>query len=225
MLRKTVRLILALLLLPVSVSAGAAVFSFSGNFGRDDDVQLFRFTLEGPSLNIVTLLTLSYGGGVDSAGAVVPPGGFDPVVALFDAAGALIAEDDDGSTVADAVTGESLDAFLQIGIPAGVYFAALTQSPNFAFGPTLADGFELAGTGDFTGGFMDVFGNQRDSRWALDILDVASASVFPTAVPEPGTVWLLCFALLAAALRITPRRSCAWLRCASTARAPASRAR
>jgi hypothetical protein len=149
----------------------------------------------------------------------------DPVVTLFDAAGTLIAEDDDGSAVADAVTGESLDAFLQIGIPAGVYFAALTQSPNFAIGPTLADGFELAGTGDFTGGFMDVFGNQRDSRWAMDIRNVAFAGVFPTAVPEPGTVWLLGFVLLLVALRITPQRSCAWLRCASIARAPASRAR
>ena len=214
MLRHVCRAILALALLPISLSTGAANFSFTGNFGRDDEVQLFRFAVEGPSLNVVTLLTLSYAGGVNSAGAVVPAGGFDPVISLFDGAGILIAEDDDGSNVVDPVTGLSLDAFLQIGIPAGDYFAALTQSPNFAFGPSLVDGFELAGTGDFAGGFVDVFGNPRDSHWALDILSVASAATFPTVVPEPGILWLLGASLLGLALcrHRTTAKGQGWLR-------------
>ena len=200
MLRTACRTILALVLLPICVAAGAANFSFTGNFDRDDDVQLFRFAVDGPGLNLVTLLTLSYAGGVNSAGVVVPAGGFDPVIALFDGAGTLIAENDDGANAVDPATGLSLDAFLEIGIPAGGYFVALTQSPNFALGPSLADGFELAGIGDFAGGFVDAFGNPRDGGWALDILDVASAAAVGAAVPVPGTLWLFGVSLLGLAL-------------------------
>jgi hypothetical protein len=199
MWRTACRTILALILFLVCLGAGAANFSFTGNFDRDDDVQLFRFAVEGSSLNLVTLLTLSYAGGLNSTGVVVPPSGFDPVIALFDGAGALIAESDDGSNAVDPATGLSLDAFLEIGIPAGGYFIALTQSPNFALGPSLADGFELAGISDFAGGFVDAFGNQRDGDWALDILNVASAAAV-AAVPVPGTLWLLAVSLPGLAL-------------------------
>ena len=201
MLRIAFRTLLAFALLPICLGAGAANFSFTGNFARDDDVQLFRFAVEGSSLNLVTLATRSYAGGANSAGVVLPPGGFDPVIALFDGAGTLIAEDDDGSDVPDPVTGLSLDAFLQIGIPAGGYFVALTQSPNFALGPSLAEGFELAGIGDFAGGFVDAFGNPRDGDWALDILSVASAATIAAEIPAPGTLWLLGVALLGLALQ------------------------
>jgi hypothetical protein len=207
MFRYAPRTFLPLLLLMLCTGTGAATFSFSGNFESDDDVQLFRFAVDGPALNTVTLVTLSYAGGVSGAGNVVAAGGFDPVLALFDATGTLIAEDDDGRDIADSVTGESLDAFLQIGIPAGTYFAALTQTPNFALGPLLSAGFELVGTGDFAGGFVDVFGNQRDGHWAVDIVDAASATLFPVAVPEPATAWLIAAALLMLGARPAARES------------------
>lgn len=188
-LNKLIGVLLALF----GAAAGAADFSFTGNFARDDDVRLFRFTVGAPSLSTVTLLTLSYAGGINAAGATILPGGFDPVISLFDSAGALIGEGDDGGAAIDPATGLALDAFLQIDLAAGDYVAALTQSPNFAFGPSLIDGFELAGTGDFAGGFIDPFGNQRDSHWALDILSVARASA--AGVPEPGSALLLAIGL------------------------------
>ena len=194
MSRNAFRAVLASALFSMSLGGGAANLSFTGDFASDDDAQFFSFAVEGPALNVVTLTTLSYAGGVSAAGAVISPGGFDPVVSLFDGAGTLIAENDDGSDVIDPATGLSLDAFLQINIPAGAYVAALTQSPNFALGPGIADGFELAGTGNFAGGFFDVFGNPRDGHWALDILGVAAA------VPSPGTLWLLSVSLLGLAL-------------------------
>lgn len=185
------KMITGVVLALLGASAGAANFSFTGSFTRDDDVQLFRFAVAAPSLSTVTLLTLSYAGGTNAAGSPVPAGGFDPVISLFDAAGALIGEADDGGATSDPVTGLALDAVLQIDLTAGDYVAALTQSPNFA-GPSLADGFEFAGSGNFAGGF--IFGNPRDGHWALDILSVASASV-GAAVPEPPVALLLAVGL------------------------------
>ena len=190
------KMITGVVLALLGASAGAANFSFTGSFTRDDDVQLFRFAVAAPSLSTVTLLTLSYAGGTNAAGSPVPAGGFDPVISLFDATGALIGEADDGGATSDPVTGLALDAVLQIDLTAGDYVAALTQSPNFAFGPSLADGFELAGSGNFAGGFVDAFGNgnPRDGHWALDILSAASASV-GAAVPEPPVALLLAVGL------------------------------
>jgi hypothetical protein len=190
MLRHLCRAIVSLALLTACAGAGAANFSFTGAFNQDDDVQLFRFAVTGPSFTTVTLQTLSYDGGLNAAGALIPAGGFDPVISLFDAAGTLLDDNDDGSF--------GPDAFLQLPLGAGDYLAALTESPNRANGPNLADGFVLAGLSNFTGpGFVDVFDNQRDSRWALDILNVASAAVGIAAVPAPGTLWLIVAALLA----------------------------
>jgi hypothetical protein len=192
------RFVVCLALLTTCAGAGAANFSFTGTFNQDDDVQLFRFAVAGPSFTTVTLQTLSYDGGLNTAGALIPPGGFDPVISLFDAGGTLLDDNDDGSF--------GPDAFLRIALGAGNYLAALTESPNRANGPNLADGFLLAGTGNFTGpGFVDVFGNQRDGHWALDVLNVASAVVGIAAVPSPGTLWLLAAPLLALAVLWRPR--------------------
>jgi hypothetical protein len=198
MLRCLDRIIVCLALLTTCAGAGAANFSFTGTFNQDDDVQLFRFAVTGPSFTTVTLQTLSYDGGVNAAGALIPAGGFDPVISLFDAGGTLLDDNDDGSF--------GPDAFLALSLGAGNYFAALTESPNRANGPNLSDRFLLAGTGNFTGpGFVDVFGNQRDAHWALDILNVASAAVGIAAVPAPGTLWLVAAALLAFAALSWPR--------------------
>jgi hypothetical protein len=174
------------LVLTAGPTARAANFSFTGLFTQDDDVQLFTFTVDTIALETVTLLTLSYAGGVG-----VAPGGFDPVLSLFDPSGVLMNNDDDSSTALDAATGLSLDARLQIALPAGTYRASLTQSPNFATGPNLSDGFQLAGTGNFAGGFVDISGNQRDGHWAVDILNVQTAAVVGSAIPEPATLLLL----------------------------------
>jgi hypothetical protein len=74
--------------------ASADNFSFTGSFVNDNDVQLFNFTVGAPSL--VTLLTYSYAGGTNSAGASIARGGFDPILALFDSNGVFIDQNDDG---------------------------------------------------------------------------------------------------------------------------------
>src|SRR6266536_1432206 len=92
-------------------SLQAANFSFTGNFNNDADVQLFSFTVGATST--VTLRTWSYAGGTNAAGQVIPRGGFDPILALFDSAGLRINQNDDGgASVPTDLSGVNYDTFL-----------------------------------------------------------------------------------------------------------------
>jgi len=177
-----------------AVPAGAVNFSLTGNLASDDTVQLFNFSILTPAS--VTLRTLSYGGGTNVVGDVISPGGFDPIVTLFDDIGNFIAlNDDDGDdgvvdvALPDPETGAVFDSFLTIALPAGDYTVAVTQFNNFALGPNLANGFR----GADTVGFVDDTGATRTSFLAFDILNVDSVSVVSQpggVVPEPGSLLL-----------------------------------
>lgn len=197
--------VLAFVLVSFLASMGVAQatnLSFTGTFSQDDDVQLFTFVVGASS--DVTLITYSYAGGTNAAGTVISDGGFDPILALFDSTGALIAENDDGffpDVAIDPTTGEVLDAFLQATLTPGTYTVSITQYDNFALGPNLVDGFDMQGAGNFTGrrfgpgsgAFFDFFGAQRTNAWAFDILNVQDAS----AVPEPSTLALVSIGVVA----------------------------
>ena len=104
----------------ISFNASAATFSFTGEFSADDDVQLFDFTVAGPSM--VALRSYGYGGGTQSDGNVVSSGGFDPILALFNDAGILIAINDDDTTSTvnpDPDTTFEWDTYLTIDLLAG----------------------------------------------------------------------------------------------------------
>lgn len=169
------KLSLVLLVFSIFSLNGAAAkadsFTFSGSFIHDNDVQLFNFLITGSSPVPVALRTTSYG-----------TGGFDTVLSLFNSAGILVEDNDDSSTP-DADFGP---AFF---LTPGSYVLALTQSDNFANGPTLSDGFIFDGAGNnfFRGGFIDFNNNQRTSNWTVVIGNVTAAS----AVPEPATMMLL----------------------------------
>jgi hypothetical protein len=186
-----------------SAKSSALDFSFTGNFVHDNDVALFTFTANGTS--DVVLKSLSYAGGVNAAGQVIPRGGFDPTLAVFDAAGNLIDVNDDdltGHVNTDPVTGLAFDVYLDLGsLPAGAYTAALSQYDNKARGPNLSDGFLENGNENFTqkfsggkpGFFYDATGNQRNGNWAFDILGATSAGgpPPPPGVPDKGTSLIL----------------------------------
>jgi hypothetical protein len=177
--------------------AQAASFSFTGSFQNDNDVQLFNFSVGATSL--VTLLTYSYAGGTNAAGTVIQRGGFDPILALFDASSGLeINQNDDGgaNVPADAVTGSHFDTFLQSTLDPGNYIVSVMQYDNFANGPALANGFLRSGPGNvaFTSIFgcsnqlfCDVNADNRTNQWAFDILNVASANEV-SAVPLPAAL-------------------------------------
>lgn len=185
---------LSILLSTVAFSAQALNFSFTGNFSDDDDVQLFEFTIGSDS--DITLRSYSYAGGTMADGTVIASGGFDPILALFDGAGNLIAQYDDGpeTVPADLVTNNQFDTNLIVyGLTAGTYFAAIMQYDNFPLGMSLSDGFDQSDphfTAQYNcsnGWFCDVDGNNRSNFWAFDILDVDAASI-STPVPLPATL-------------------------------------
>jgi len=195
--------------LTTAAQAAPSNFSFAGTFVNDNDVQLFSFTSGGTSN--VRLISYGYGGGTQSNGNVVAAGGFDPILVLFDSTGALIGQNDDavsgttgacgsGSVMPDPITGAQWDTCLDLPLlPAGNYDVAVMQYDDFARGPNLSNGFMRAGQPNFTssfgcsnGQFCDVTGNaagnNRQSYWAFDILNVEQA--VQTTVPEPATLSL-----------------------------------
>jgi hypothetical protein len=200
----TVRIgISALLAVNMTISASAIAndFSFTGTLAADDEVLLFDFTVDAPS--IITLRTYSYAGGVQASGNLVPSGGFDPILALFDSEGNFITYNDDGisGTVPfDPDTGEAFDTAVEIVLDAGDYTVSVMQYNNKAAGPTLADGFDQSGDPFFTstyncsnGQFCDASNvapyNNRTNEWAFDVLNVESATLVapePEPEPEPG---------------------------------------
>lgn len=158
--------------------AAAADFSFSGMLGDPNDVLFVDFTVAGSST--VTLRTYSYAGGTNAGGQTFAAGGFDPILALFNSAGVLIDDNDDGgcsAVPADPVTALCYDTFLQLDLAPGTYTVAVSQFPNFAVGPNLSDGFENDAV-DFDG---------RTQAFAFDVLNVDIAS---GGVPEPSS-WAL----------------------------------
>jgi hypothetical protein len=168
-------------------SVGAADFSFTGNFTRNNQVQEFNFTVA--STSDVTLRTWSYAGGINAEGEIIARGGFDPIVSLFNAAtGDLIKYNDDEHQIVDPVSGSAYDSFLTQSLAGGNYIATVTQFTSFP-NSSLADGF----LGSSQGGV-----NPRDLHWALDILNTESASLgrsytssVVVVVPEPETYALL----------------------------------
>ena len=156
--------------------AFAANFTFAGSFTRDDQANLYQFSVTAPAT--VSILTMSYSAG-----------GFSPVLSLFDSQNMnLLVGRDSGL---DHVNGE---ASLSLALTTGNYIFALTQYDNLATGPRLADGFLRTGDPTFTsefgtgdGPFLDIDGAQRTGDFALEISNVVSATAV---VPEPANMAL-----------------------------------
>jgi PEP-CTERM motif len=193
--------------------AAAGSFSFTGSFVEDDNLQIFLFTAPGAG---AVVRTWSYAGGTNAAGQLIPRGGFDPILTVFDATGgfsaasALVDSNNDGAGVAtDGTTGNAFDSLLTL-LAGGSYALVLSQSDNIALGPTFGDGFSQSGQGNFTAGefgcggsnpFCDSSTSQRNGHWAVDILNVSSASIpGSTAAPEPSSMWLLGTAIVSLTL-------------------------
>lgn len=189
-------LLIASLVLGVS-SAKAIDFDFFGNFTADDDVAVFNFTVAADST--VTVFSSSW-----------DDGGFDPVLALWDAAGNLIVEQDDGlnagSTLSNLVSydhGEWDSHYSQL-LTTGSYTVTIAQYDNFAVGSTLTQGFTYDGDPMFTQAFgsapmfngvegelnqdTGLFEDPRTGDFVFHILNVAEAR---QGVPDSGLTLVL----------------------------------
>jgi hypothetical protein len=191
----------AALALSIGAPAYAATITFEGAFTSDDQMEIFTFSLANPGATI--LRTEGYAGNPAASRA---PGGFDPVLSLFDATGFLIGLNRDGgcpAVAADPRTGNCWDSYLSVFLPPGQYFLALTEEDNLPFGPTFDDGFTRSGQGDFTPDltgipgqrFIDLSPDQRNGNWAVVLDGVDSASV-----PEPASFGLVLAGILLVAI-------------------------
>jgi hypothetical protein len=204
----------AIVTLAFCLSAGVASagnYSFTGIFTQDDQLELFQFT--APSASLV-VQTWGYAGGTNANGQLILPGGFDPILSVFDATGGLVSSsvllgsnNDDPGAATDPTTGYASDSLLALSSlnPGGTYVLVLSQNDNSPMGTTYGDGFSQTGMGNFTAAEFGCGGSapfcqspffpQRDGNWAVDISGVDSATDITNngggAVPEPGSMLLL----------------------------------
>lgn len=184
------KIVCLLVCLFVSVNvANATSLSFTGNF--DNDETRFYTTFDVTSASTVDLISWGYAGGTNAAGDVIPDGGFDSQLFIFDSSGALLESDDDDSLVVSASSGLSWDALISIFLAVDSYTVVLTQ-----FNSDYVSGDLFTGTWTSSGvtGFVDTEGNQRTSAYAFDISGDFITNVVGTdtnQVPEPTTIALL----------------------------------
>jgi MYXO-CTERM domain-containing protein len=133
-----------LVLSTAQLGVSSTDFSFTGTFASDTDIQLFTFTVLADTPD-VTLLTLSYGGGVNSAGTTIDAGGFDPIISVFESDGTQMNPSSTGNCpspqTVDPTTSLCGDAYYPttLSFPggswtAGTYYVALTENPNNSLG-------------------------------------------------------------------------------------------
>ena len=192
---------------------GANPTSYFGSFLHDNEEN--RNTVSVTALGSVTMYTTSFGGGLNLNGTTTTPGGFDPVLTLFDSAGKFISENDNSPTGGlDPVTGFRYDASITVILAPGSYKLVLTQFGNFAkASPTdgtgasnLSDGFTQDGfsnqfyttkydtAGNTFPSFVDKDGAERTHNYAVNYTNSPQAP--PPAVPEASTTVSLGLLLL-----------------------------
>jgi hypothetical protein len=158
----------------------------------------------------INLQTYGFGGGTNAAGSVIPAGGFDPFVGLFEGTGSTAAFLDGtsdiltnyspgcppaGTRTIGSIPDQCGDVNIQIaGLSPGIYTVLLTDGeyvPNAVFEASpalLGDGFT-----DFTGGVFQTCYDTDDcntdtANWTLDITAPAGSTVpTPSSVPEPSS--------------------------------------
>jgi hypothetical protein len=200
--------------------AQAIDFDFSGTFEQDNDVLLFSFTTDADTT--ATVFSSSW---VD--------GGFDPILTLWDSAGNLLQQQDDGlnigSTLSNGVSYDHglWDTYFNQFLTAGSYLVSITQYNNFATGTNLSAGFAFDGVGNesFTSEFgcsqgsfcgatgqADMTGDpnfNRTNAWEFHVLNVAQAEIVDpppsTSVPEPMS--LLSLLVLGGGLALLRRQA------------------
>jgi len=194
---------LLLALAAVFTTVEAAPVVVTGNLASDDD--LFTTTIQIDTAGAYRFQSWSYAGGTMADGSVIAAGGFDVILSVFDAAGHLMKQNDDGVDRIDPATGAGYDAGLNLLLDPGFYTLAVTQYDNSAIGPDLSDGFTRQGQGNFTPNLVD--GRPCSASSFCDVSDsdarvrTSFFAVDVTPVPLPPAMGLLAVGLASLGLR------------------------
>jgi hypothetical protein len=187
-------------LLVLTTAASTAGVLSQGVFSTDDQVELFRLTLNTDA--VVTIQSYGYAGGVFGS-TTIAAGGFAPDATIFTLVGSdyVYSTSDNGGhcsvTQQDPVTGNCDDPYIHTTLSAGTHYLAISVWDNVPSSDNLADGFKQTGNPGFTcaegglsGQFCDVtdalYGS-RTGNWALAFTGVDT--VADLGVPEPSTWW------------------------------------
>jgi hypothetical protein len=187
----------------VTVVAFADTVSYTGILSSPEDTWETNATLS--TAGTLTLQTWGFGGGTNAAGTVIPAGGFDPFVGVFDSSGNLIQGTSDvlsnytsfpgcppaGLVTIGSVPGNCGDITMSLPLAAGTYTVLLADAENI---PNAI--FDSPSYGNLSEGFTDLTGgafqtcadltdcNNDTANWALDVNTPPSV----TATPEPGAL-------------------------------------
>lgn len=190
------RLGLALMLASSSLSANAAMFTFSGNISNHNDVIRVDFVVATAATNVRVWTDSFMATGPTHTG---PGTNFDPITALWNTdTGALISQNDDNANINPSTQTYFDSGFALPTLAAGNYFFTMAAYNNFAAGSNIANGFSFdnqapiaiatwnqpANPGNLGGGFF---------RINLDGVDSATGPVNQT--PVPAAAWLFGTAL------------------------------
>lgn len=183
MLKKT--LCTLALLAPIS-AANAALINFEGDIQYHNDVITINFTLDNDATN-VRVWTDSFNNGVN----------FDPITALWNANGSLIAENDDDDTIDPATQTYYDSGFILPTLAAGDYFFTVATYNNFAIGTDISQGFDFDNQTaiELSNWAQPASSTNMGTHWSVWLDGVDSASN-PNAVPEPSSIALLGLGLL-----------------------------
>jgi PEP-CTERM motif len=192
------------------ILAHADTLSITGNLNPSNPNDVFLSTITLAVTSNLTIQTWSYGGtanasgGTNAAGMVIPSGGFDTYLSLFQGSGSsatfLASNDDSGCD--PAAPGPTLceDSRLDLtSLAAGDYTLALTLPFNYSFAENLASGTLGDGFIGLQGDYYDSGSDMvRTSAFAVDITRKPSESSTPPApTPEPSSLVLLATGLAA----------------------------
>jgi hypothetical protein len=203
--------VFALGLVAASAAFGGTI-SYMGALSSPENTWETDATLS--SAGTLTIQTWGFGGGTNAAGTVIPSGGFDPFVGVFDSSGDLIQGTSDGLTnytsftgcppaglvTIGSIAGNCGDITMSLPLAAGTYTVLLSDAeyiPNAIFDSpsygNLSEGFT-----DLTGGAFQTCADLNDcnndtANWALDVTTPGSV----TATPEPGSLGVCGLGLLA----------------------------